>query len=133
MDGNWRRGLRRVVPILAVCLVGTLFAAPSALGQAAVDQYVPSPNPAPPTGGVAGATGGGSKTKGTKTKGTEGTGANGSVAAQSGSGSSGGGTLPFTGYPITPLVWIALGALVAGVLMRVGAARLKRRGARGAT
>jgi hypothetical protein len=129
--------MRRVAPIMAVCLVGTLFAAPSASGQAAVDQYVPSPNPAPPTGGVQGATGqggtGGSKTKGTKTQGTEGSGGNGSVAAQSGSGSSGGGTLPFTGYPITPFVWIALAALVAGALLRVAVAVLKRRGAQSAT
>jgi hypothetical protein len=121
---------------MAVCLVGTLFAAPSASGQAAVDEYVPSLTPTPPTGGVQGATGGGSggsKTKGTKTQGTKGTGGNGSVAAQVGAGSSGGGTLPFTGYPITPFVWIALAALVAGALLRVAVAVLKRRGAQSAT
>jgi hypothetical protein len=133
MDGTWRRGWWRVAPIMAACLVGTLFAAPSAMGQAAVDQYVPSPNPAPPTGGVAGATGGGSKVKGTNTKGNEGAGGNGSVAAQTGSGSSAGGNLPFTGYPITPLVWIVLALLVAGALLRVAVARLKRGGAQGAT
>ena len=131
MDGSWKRGLRRAAPILAVCLVGSLFAAPSALGQAAVDQYVPT---APGgTGGVAGATGGGSKTpdsktKGTKTQGTEG---NGSVAAQTGSGSSAGGTLPLTGYPLTPFIWIALGMLVAGVLLRFAVAWQTRKGARG--
>jgi hypothetical protein len=132
MDGSWTRGLRRVAPILAVCLVGTLFAAPTASGQSAIEQYAPSPNPGGGAGGVEGATGG-SKTKGTKTQGTEGSGGNGSVAAQSGSGSSGGGTLPFTGYPITPLVWIALAALVAGALLRVAVAVLKRRGAQSAT
>jgi hypothetical protein len=128
MDGSWTRGLRRVAPILAVCLVGTLFAAPIASGQAAIDQYVPDPG----TGGVAGATGG-SKAQGTKTQGTQGTGGNGSVAAQPGSGSSNGGNLPFTGYPLTPFVWIALGALIAGLLLRVASTRLMRRGARGAT
>jgi hypothetical protein len=129
MDGRWTRGLRRrVAPILAVCLVGTLFAAPSASGQAAVDQYVPDPG----TGGVAGATGG-AKAQGTKNQGTHGTRGNGSVATQPGSGSSSGGNLPFTGYPLTPFVWFVLVALVAGVLMRVARTRLMRRGARGAT
>ena len=125
------RHLLKIAPIAAVALVGILIAAPSASGQAAVDEYAVSPNPIGGAGGVAGATEG-SNTKGTKTQGTQGTGGSGSVAAQTGSGSSGGGNLPFTGYPITPLVWIVLGALVGGVLMRVAAARLMRRGARGA-
>jgi hypothetical protein len=112
------------MPVIAVFVIGTLFAAPSASGQAAVDQYTSNPG----AGGVQGATGGGSKKKGTNT-----TGRNGSVAGQPGSSSSGGGNLPFTGYPITPFVWIALAALIAGVLVRVTAARLKRGGARGAT
>src|SRR5882757_2302297 len=128
------RHLLKIAPIAAVALVGILTAAPSAWGQAAVDEYAISPNPIGGAGGVAGVAGvtEGSNTKGTKTQGTQGTGGSGSVAAQTGSGSSGGGNLPFTGYPITPLVWIVLGALVGGVLMRVAAARLMRRGARGA-
>jgi hypothetical protein len=130
MDGRWRRGLRTVAPILAVCLLGALFATPNAFGQAAIDQYAPSSNPG---GGVAGdvqGSTGGSKTKGTQTEGTEGTAGNGSVAAQTGSG---GGNLPFTGYPLTTFVWFVLGALVTGVFLRVVAAQVKRRGARGAT
>jgi hypothetical protein len=47
-------------------------------------------------------------------------------------GSRGGGTLPFTGYPVTPFIWIIVVALVAGALVRLAAPVLDRGGAKGA-
>jgi hypothetical protein len=121
MRGTWRRHLLKLAPIAAIALLGILVTAPGASGQAAVDQYVPQ-------SGVQGATGKGSSkpSNHSKTAGTQ----NGSVAANSTGGTSSGGNLPFTGYPMTPLVWIALAVLVAGALVRITVSVLTRRGLR---
>jgi hypothetical protein len=109
-----------MAPVAAIGLIGILVAAPSASGQAAIDQYVPQGNPAGGSG-ASGAPDG---------LGIPGGGGGHTVAADSGSGSSKGGDLPFTGYPATPFVWIVLGLLLAGALVRVISPMLGRRGAR---
>lgn len=124
MRGTWRTVSLRMAPIMAVCLVGILFAAPGASGQAAVDQYVPQGGPG---GGSGGAASGPSDTLGPA-------GAqigHRKIAAKPADGSSSGGSLPFTDYPVTPFVWIVLAVLVAGALVRITAPVLGRRGVRG--
>ena len=111
--------------MLAIGLLGILVTAPSAAGQAAIDQYVPQGNPA---GGAGGASNGASA----GTLGPGGAGLSQQVMAKTDRGSGGGGTLPFTGYPVTPFVWIILVALLAGALVRVTAPVLERGGAKGA-
>jgi hypothetical protein len=99
---------------LVASLLGILVVAPHANAQAGVDQYVPSPTPPGIGGGTQGAVGGGAPLD------ADG-GAGGSVAAETGSGSAGGGELPFTGYPLTPLLAIVIALLVAGLLLRLAA------------
>ena len=113
-----------MAPIVAVALVGILFAAPNASGQAAVEQYIPQ-------GGAAGGSGGGVSAS-SDTLGPAGAQiGHRRIAAKAGDSSSSGGSLPFTDYPVTPFVWIVLAVLVAGVLVRVAAPVLGRRGVRG--
>jgi hypothetical protein len=124
MKGTWRRGSLKMAPILAFGLIGILVAAPSASGQAAVEQYTPQGSPA---GGSGGAVSGPSDTLGPA-------GAqigHRHIAAKPGESSSSGGNLPFTDYPVTPFVWIVLAVLIAGALVRVAAPMLGRRGVRG--
>jgi hypothetical protein len=122
--GTWRRDLLRMAPIVALGLVGILVAAPSASGQAAVDQYVPTGNPA-------GASGGASGSLRPLGPGESAPGSGHAVAADPGNGSANGGDLPFSGYPVTSFVWIVLAVLLVGALVRVAASMLRRRGARG--
>lgn len=122
MGGTWTRVAGRWVPILAVGLIGSLVAAPSALGQSAVDQYFPQGNPAGGSGGAGGTlanpviTSGGNAPKVNK------------VAAYVGPGTAKGGRLPGTGYPSTPFLWIVLAVLVAGAAIRITTSLMKRRG-----
>jgi hypothetical protein len=115
-----------MAPIMAVAVVGTLVVAPNASGQAAVDQYTPQGSPAGGSGGGLSASsdtlGPGGAQIGHR-----------HIAADPGKGSSSGGSLPLTDYPVTPFVWIVLGVLVAGGLVRVAAPVLARRGVRGTT
>jgi hypothetical protein len=116
----------RMAPIAALGLIGILLAAPSASGQAAIDQYVPSGNPAGTEGPVSSSGGAaGSLDLG-------GAGGNPSIAAQAESGSSSGGTLPLTSYPATPFVWVLLALVGTGALVRVAAPMLGRRRAQSA-
>ncbi|MDX6607235.1 MAG: hypothetical protein QOD14_1775 [Solirubrobacterales bacterium] len=112
-----------MAPVAALALIGILVAAPNASGQAAIDQYTPQGGPA---GGSGGAVSGSSDTLGPA-------GAqigHRHIAAKPGNGSSSGGSLPLTDYPVTPFVWIVVAVLIAGVLVRVAAPVLGRRGAR---
>jgi hypothetical protein len=111
-----------MAPIAAVGLLGILIAAPSASGQAAIDQYVPQGNPAGESGGAIGSA---------DTLGPGGTGGGHAVAGNVREGTGSGGDLPFTDYPVTPFVWIVLALLLTGALVRVTAPLLGRRGARG--
>jgi hypothetical protein len=124
MIGTWRRDLLKMAPIMAIGLVGILVAAPSASGQAAVDQYIPQGGPA---GGSGGAVSASSDTLGPQ----GGQIGHRKIAAKPGESSANGGSLPFTDYPVTPFVWIVLALLIAGALVRVTAPLLGRRGVRG--
>jgi hypothetical protein len=132
MLGTWRRGFgRAAATIMAVGVVGMLIAAPTASGQAAVDQYQQSANPAGGSGETAGIVASGSKKSGSKKSHVQGTTAGqtgaGQATAGSDGGSSSGGTLPFTGYPMTALLWVVLGLFVAGLLLRLTVSMLERR------
>jgi hypothetical protein len=127
MKGTWVRKMGRLTPILAIGLVVILAAAPSASGQAALDQYVPQGNPA-----------GGSKGAGSLadpiTPRTPSSGRSGhKVKSDLGSGTEQGGRLPVTDYPSTPFLWIVIAILVAAVLVRAAFALRKRMGALGTT
>jgi hypothetical protein len=104
--------LGKIAGLVAVGLLAAMIVAPHANGQAALDQY--QQPTVPGGGGTAGVVGGGGSQNadGTNAAGI------GAVAGETGSGSGGGGTLPFTGYPVTLLVLIALALLCAGVLVR---------------
>jgi hypothetical protein len=121
MRGTWMRRLGRFAPIIAIGLVGILVAAPSASGQAALDQYVPQGNPA---GGSKGA---GSLANPITTQNPAGGHAH-KVVSDVGSGSDKGGRLPVADYPSTPWLWIVIAIFVAGVLARVAASLMKRKG-----
>jgi hypothetical protein len=123
MYGTWRRGLLKLAPIAAIGLLGILVAAPSASGQAAIDQYVPQGNPAGGSGGAIAPS---------DSLGPSGTGGSHAIAADTGRGSAKGGDLPFTGYPVTSFIWIVLALLLTGALVRVTAPLLGRRRASGA-
>jgi hypothetical protein len=110
--------------VLVIGLVGILIAAPSASGQAAIDQYVPQGNPAGGPGGTPNGQSG--------SLGPGGAGLSNQVVAEPKRGSSGGGTLPFTGYPVTPFIWVIVAALIAGALVRLAAPVLERGWAKGA-
>jgi hypothetical protein len=104
---------------MAACALGILVPAPAALGQAAIDQYIPSADPTDsgknaadpravngqPAPGADGSTG--KDGKGDRTS---------AAAAQGGgdSGSSGGGDVPGTDFPLTPA------AVAAGVVLALG-------------
>jgi hypothetical protein len=108
--------LGKLAGLLAVGLLGALIATPSASGQAAVDQYQQPPVPGGGTAGQVAGGGAGSQNAGD---------AGGAVAGETGSG-SGSGALPFTGYPLTPFVLIALALLCAGVLFRLVVPAIRR-------
>jgi hypothetical protein len=116
--GERRGALGKIACLLVLGLLGALIVTPHAHGQAATDQYVQPPVPG---GGTAGQVGGGG------TGGTQGGADAGGVGAVAGeTGSGGGGTLPFTGYPVTALVIIALALLCAGILARLGLQAARR-------
>jgi hypothetical protein len=114
-----------MAPVSAIGLLGILIAAPSASGQAAIDEYIPQGNPA-------GGSGGASIGPSNSALGPGGAGPTHQIAAKPDSGSRSGGKLPFTGYPVTPFVWVVIAALLAGALVRVAAPVLDRGGAKGA-
>ena len=121
MMGMWKRGFGRFAPILAIGAVVILVAAPSASGQAALDQYVPKGNPA------GGTKGGGTLDSPVAPQGPSGRGAH-KLASDVGPGTDKGGKLPLTDYPSTPFVWIVLAILLAGALIRIAVALRNRRG-----
>jgi hypothetical protein len=121
MKGTWTRDLLRMAPILVAGLLGILIAAPSAAGQAAIDQYVPKGDPAGGSGGA------GTLDSPISTPSPAGTSSH-KAKADQGKGSGEGGRLPVTDYPGTPFLWILLALLVAGALVRFGTSLKKRRG-----
>ena len=124
VKGTWMRDMGRLAPILAIGLVGILVAAPSASGQAALDQYVPQGNPA---GGTEGAGSLANPLTSQTPRGGSGL----KVKSDPGSGTEKGGRLPVTDYPSTPFLWIVIAILAAAVLIRVAFALKKRMGTLG--
>jgi hypothetical protein len=109
---------KRASTLLAFCLVVGMLVAPAAANAqtSATSQYVPNVGTAGST-----ATGGSG-------------GNNGGAAGQPNNGAAGGavsggsgGSLPFTGYPLTPLVLIVAMLLAAGLALRMVVPRLDRR------
>jgi hypothetical protein len=126
VKGTWMRKMGRLAPILVIGLVGILVAAPSASGQAALDQYVPQGNPA---GGTEGA---GSLLNPLTSQSPHGRSGL-KVKSNPDSGTEKGGRLPVTDYPSTSFLWIVIAILGAAVLIRVAFALKKRMGALGTT
>ena len=103
--------------LACLCLV----AAPSAIAAtaAATDEYVAQqPTAGGDSQGVAGQTGSGGSS------GTAGTAAQ--TIAEPGNGS---GSLPFTGYPMTALIWVVLTLVLLGLAIRLAAGGHRRLGA----
>jgi hypothetical protein len=121
MLGMWRRATGRAAPIIAIAAAVILVAAPSASGQAALDQYIPKGNPA------GGNKGGGSLDSPVAPQAPDGRSAL-KLASYGGSGTDKGGKLPLTDYPSTPFIWIVLAVLVAAALIRIAVAVKTRRG-----
>jgi hypothetical protein len=141
------RSLSRIsILALVAMIVGIVLAAPAANAQdvAAADQYTPSggggggQNPA----GGGGHNGGGNGAQNPAGGGGGGGAQNpdnggGAVSPAGGGGAEpsatvgekGGGGLPFTGYPLTPLVWIVVGLLVAGIAVRLVSGAVRRNSA----
>jgi hypothetical protein len=113
-----------MAPIAAVAVIGILIAAPTASGQAAIDQYVPAGDPGNGAGQGAGGV--------TESLLPSGPGGTKTPSPDPGAGSQVGGDLPFTGYPVTPFIWVVLAVLLLGALVRVAAPLLGRRGAQDA-
>ncbi len=123
------------IPVLAaVLLTVALVPAARAATPAAQDEYNPYQpyqpyqpyNPNTPGGTtnqqqVAAGTGSGGSGGQGQNANAEPPGAAG-TEAQAGSG----GTLPFTGYPMTTLVWVMLGLIAGGIVLRLGLATAKR-------
>jgi hypothetical protein len=107
-----KRGtLRPAVFLSAIALIaGGIVVAPTAASAqgGAADQY----------GGVGPAGGSGQDDGGQGSLPTGGAG-----GTEAGTGETGGGSLPFTGYPLTPLAALFLLLLAAGVIIRVASAK----------
>jgi hypothetical protein len=125
MTGTSRQAKCVVALTLVVASAAILSGAPSAFGQAALDQYIPSADPAGHAGG-GGDSGSGSPTSGEAALGARGGGVQ-AVAPDPGAGSASGRNLPLTDYPVTPFVGIALAVVAIGILIRVVAPVLARR------
>jgi hypothetical protein len=123
MRATWTKGKGRLASILGIGALMILVAAPNAAGQAALDQYVPTGNPA------GGNKGGGSLDSPVTPQALNGGGRAHKLASDVGSGTDKGGRLPLTGYPSTPFLWIVVAILVVAALIRIGIAVKKRRGA----
>ena len=124
-------------------MVGIVLAVPAANAQdlAAADQYTPSggggggQNPAGGGGGNHGGAGGAQNPTGGG--GAENPAGGGGAVSPAGDGGGeptatvaekGGGSLPFTGYPLTPLLWIIIGLVVVGIGFRLVSTAVRRGG-----
>ncbi len=110
--------------LISLAVLGILVAAPAAYGQA-VDQYTPQSG----VGGVASPV---LDQAGVIASGGEGDAADGNAGtaganAANEAGEGGGGKLPFTGYPLTPIVVLIALLLAAGVALRFAVPALDRR------
>lgn len=121
MTSHNRRNFRRrgLVSCLAIALLGLFAFAPAAMAvTAAADQY-----------GGGGSAGGGNSGGSGGDGGGDTAGAAAGEATGGGSGSDG-GTLPFSGYPVTPMVLVVAGLVAAGLAIRFVPSMAERRTAR---
>jgi hypothetical protein len=125
-----RSGSQACLATLA-CALGILVPAATALGQAAVDQYIPSPNPAESgknAGDPAAATG---QTAEEDSAGGSGAGSGdkggGSGGGSADTASSGGTDVPGTDFPLTSFAAVVGGVLAIGLLATVGYTLVQRR------
>ena len=130
---------------LASLAVGIVVAAPAASDLlAAGDQYTPGGGGANPGGGGGSNPGGGGGGGGDNPAGGGGGGGGGgdnptgggqnpaggggeATAPTAATGETDAGDLPFTGYPLTPLLWVVLGLVVAGLAFRAFSGASRRR------
>jgi hypothetical protein len=151
LSGVSKKRARALFPALALTAFVMLVGASSALGQAAVDQYVPSATPSGNHGGPAGGGGGGGGSTGSGGTAAGGATAGGATAGgapadagngslssggagltsfsggDDGSGSTSGGSAPGTDYPLTTFVFIVIG-LLAAVALAIVIIRRRRAG-----
>jgi hypothetical protein len=123
-----------MIAAVGVALIGILVVAPSAPGQAAIDQYLPSADPSgqhanqsdpgtPLPGGQApkvGSSGGPGSSLGPQGAGLP------NLATARDSGSAAGGHVPGTDYPVTPFVIVIAAAVAIGALARFGPKLIRR-------
>jgi len=135
------RASQIVALILVSAAAGMVVGVPSALGQAAVDQYVPRVDPGSKataggsgTGssigdlgesGAAGSTG--AAEAGKQALGQGGAGAQNSALGPGITGSAGGVDIPGTDYPLTPFAAVLTGLVVLGLLAALTHRVLARR------
>lgn len=105
--------------------------AATAQSPPAVNQYQSPFNPGAVGGGGSGGGGGGQDGQGVAGQGAGGGGdGTGAIGAAGDAGvvqpGGSGGSLPFTGYPLTTLIWIVLALLAAGLCIRLGSALAQR-------
>jgi hypothetical protein len=120
IGGTHRSAGRRVVLCLAACLLGILVATPSALGQAAVDQYIPKAGPEGTTGSDPSGDGVGSVAGHPNTARSD------EDQAKAGENASSEGELPVVGYPSTPFTMILAVLLGLGLLAGLGTVAARR-------
>lgn len=113
----------RIAIVAAAAVVAILVAAAAANAQSATDQYVAGASQTNPTLDPAGVLASGN----TNNKDSDGGGSSGGGTTAAEAGSGGGGKLPFTGYPLTPLVLFAGLLLVVGLTARIAVPALDRR------
>ena len=116
---------RRLIA-LVLALTGLMLAAPAAQAQDICDVYASLPQCQGDTGGGGGPGGPGGPGGGGDDGGGGGAGGGGGFVADlfvaDGGDGGGGGELPFTGYPLTPLVAVLLVLIATGLLIRLGVA-----------
>jgi hypothetical protein len=117
-------GMKRAVVVFTIGSLGILVVVPSALGQAAIDQYVPAADPAEKGKDQQGS-GAGSGGKAAAPLGTEG--ANTKATKNASAGSEGGGDLPGTDYPVTAFVLVILALVAVALLVKFAWPALERR------
>jgi amino acid transporter len=121
----------RIGAVLALALVVGLASASAAFGQAAVDQYIPSADPAGNHGGGSGgageAAGGTAAAQGTADLGPGGVGlkkVSNDVEAPAGTAS--GGNTPGTDYPLTTFIFVVGGIVLLALAARFGPGLVRR-------
>jgi hypothetical protein len=137
------RASQIVALLLVSAAAGMVVGVPSALGQAAVDQYIPRVDPGSKATAGGGGSGSGSSTgalgepgapgstgaaeAGKQVLGQGGAGVQNAALGPGNTGSAGGVDVPGTDYPLTPFAAVLTGLVVLGVLAALTHRVLARR------